>query len=124
MDQSIPQFSASSYSVAESAGVVPLLVQRIGDTTADVAADFTSADGTATNGLKYTAVSGTLAFGAGETNHTILPILDNGWVDGTKNFPVILGNLTGDAFLGIRTIDHGGGAERLRLEHAGLARPS
>jgi hypothetical protein len=53
-----------------------------------------------------------------------LPILDNGWVDGTKNFPVILGNLTGDALLGIRTNDHGVGAERLRLEHAGLARPS
>jgi hypothetical protein len=72
MGQSIPQFSASSYSVAESAGVVPLLVQRIGNTTADVAADFTSADGTATNGLKYTAVSQCLKTNKNTENERIV----------------------------------------------------
>ena len=57
------QFSASSYTVAESAGAVTLTVLRTGDTNTAVGVDFATADGTATNGLKYTATNGTLAFG-------------------------------------------------------------
>ena len=73
------------------------------DTNTAVSVDYATADGTATNGLKYMAVAGTLAFGVGETNQTIVvPILNNGLVDGTKNFRVILSNPT-DAVLGTRT---------------------
>ena len=98
------QFTATSYTVAESAGTVTLTVQRTGDLNTTVSVDYATADGTATNGLKYTAVSGTLAFGASETNKTIVvPILNNGFVDGTKTFRVILSNPTGGAILGTRT---------------------
>jgi len=98
------QFSAPSYTVAESAGAVTLTVQRTDDTSTEVGVDYATADGTATNGLKYTAVSGTLAFGAGETNKAIVvPILNEGFVEGTKSFRVILSNPTGGALLGART---------------------
>lgn len=97
------QFSASTYTVAESAGAVTLTVQRTGDTSTVAGVDYATADGTATNGLKYTAVSGTLAFGASETNKTIVvPILNNGLIDGTKTFRVLLSNPTAGALLGVR----------------------
>jgi polyhydroxybutyrate depolymerase len=97
------QFSAASYTVAESAGAVTLTVQRVNDTNTPVSVDYATADGTATNGLKYTAVSGTLAFGTGETNQTlVVPIVNNGFVEGSKNFRVILSNPT-NAVLGTRT---------------------
>src|ERR1035437_5031244 len=116
------QFATSSYTVSEAAGSVSLTVQRLNDTSTEVSVDYATADGTATNGLKYTAVSGTLAFAAGETNKTlVVPILNEGFVEGTKNFQVILSNPTRGAVLGTRTIvlvyitDNDTG---LRLEYA------
>jgi len=50
------QFAASTYTVAESAGAVTLTVQRLNDTNTVMSADYATADGTATHGLKYTAV--------------------------------------------------------------------
>lgn len=95
------QFSATSYTFGESAGFATITVQRLSDPSTTVSVDYATTDGTATNGLKYTAVSGTLAFGAGETNQTLLvPILNEGFVEGTKNFRVILTNATGGAVLG------------------------
>ena len=93
--QATVQFSVASSTVAESAGTATLSVRRLNDTNTPVSVDFATADGMATNGLKYTATNGTLTFGPGETNQTIVvPILNNGFVDGTKNFKVILSNPT------------------------------
>src|ERR1700690_4407070 len=85
------QFGLAIYSVAESAGAVTLTVKRQDDLSTAVGVDYATADGTATNGFKYTAASGTLAFGANETNKTIVvPILDEGFVEGTRYFHVHL----------------------------------
>lgn len=101
--QSTVQFTATNYTAAESADTVAVTVQRLNDTNTAVTVDYAAVDGTATNGLKYTAIPSTLAFGAGETNATILlTILNNGFVEGTKNFRVILSNPT-NAILGTRT---------------------
>jgi len=98
--QSTLQFSASTYTVAESAGTATLIVRRLNNTDTIASVDYATANGTATNGMKYTAVAGTLVFDAVETNHTIeVPILNNGLVDGIKNFNVILSNPT-NAVLG------------------------
>ena len=97
------QFTATSYAVAESAGNVTLTIQRTGGLGTTSSVDYATADGTATNGFKYTAVSGTLAFGANETNQNIaVPILNDGLVGGTRSFRVILSNPT-NAVLGTRT---------------------
>jgi len=101
---SIIQFSATSYTVSEGAGTVTLTVQRTNDVDTAVKVDYATVDGTATNGLKYTAVSGTLQFAAGETNQPIVvPILNEPFIEGTKNFKVNLTNASADAVLGTRT---------------------
>ena len=93
--QSTLQFSTSTYTVTENAGTATLSVRRLNDTNTVVSVDYATTDGTATNGLKYAATSGTLAFAAGETNQTIVvPILNNGFVDGARTFKVILSNPT------------------------------
>src|SRR5262249_22428647 len=98
------QFTAASYSVPENVGNAVLTVLRTGDINTAVTVDFATVDGTATNGLKYTAVSGPLPFGTNETSKVIaVPILNNNVVDGVKNFRVILSNPTGGALLGTRT---------------------
>jgi hypothetical protein len=98
------QFSAATYSVAEDVGAVTLTVWRTGDTNLAVTVDYATADGTATSGLKYTVANGTLAFAPGETNETIVvPILNEGLVEGTKYFRIILTHATGGAVLGTRT---------------------
>jgi hypothetical protein len=97
------QFSAATYTVAENAGSVSLPVRRLNDTNGVVTVDYATADGTATNGLKYTATNGTLAFAPGETNQAIVvPILNEGFVEGTKTFTVTLSNPT-NASLGTPT---------------------
>lgn len=97
------EFSASSHTVAENAGPVTLSVQRADDVETLVTVDYATVDGTATNGVKYTAVSGTLTFTAGVTNQAIaIPILNEGAIEGTKNFTVVLSNPTGGAVLGSR----------------------
>ena len=98
------QFTASSFSVNEAAGAVTLTVQRQGNLEPLVGVDYATADGTAVAGLKYTAVSGTLAFGTGETKKdVVVPILNDGFADGTKTFRVTLSNPAGGAVLGARS---------------------
>jgi len=100
LGQSTLQFSANTYTVPEWAGSVTLTVQRANDASTEISVDYATADGTATNGLKYISTNGTLAFAAGETNQTIVvPILNDGFVEGTKTFRVTLSNPT-DAVLG------------------------
>jgi poly(3-hydroxybutyrate) depolymerase len=93
--QSTLQFTAPNYTVAEWAGTVTLTVQRTNDINTEVSVDYATADGSATNGLKYTATNGTLAFAAGATNESIVvPILNEGSVEGTQSFTVALSNPT------------------------------
>jgi polyhydroxybutyrate depolymerase len=79
--------------VAENAGTATLSVRRLNDTDTVVSVDYATADGSATNGLKYISTNGTLAFAAGETNKAIVvPILNEGFVEGSKTFTVRLSN--------------------------------
>ncbi len=89
------RFTTTSCTVGEWAGTVSLTVQRANDTDTAVSVDYATADGTATAGVKYTATNGTLIFSSGETNRAIVvPILNEGFVEGTKTFQVILSNPT------------------------------
>jgi hypothetical protein len=102
--QSTVQFSASTYTVVETAGFVLLTVQRTGDTTTAVSVDFATTNGTATAGLDYTANNGTLNFAPGETNQIIaVPILNDGLPEPSayESFTVTLSNPS-NAVLGTR----------------------
>jgi serine protease len=97
------QFAATAYTVAEDAGAVTLTVERLDDTNSVVSVDYATTNGTAAAGLKYKAVSGTLAFPAGVTNQAIVvPTLNEPFVEGTRGFQVTLSNPTGEAVLGGR----------------------
>ena len=99
------QFASGTYTVAEDAGTVSITVRRSGDVNTTVGVDYATLDGSATNGVKYTAVSGTLAFGPGETNQTIvIPILNDGVVGGPTIFRAALSNPSGGAVLGLAAV--------------------
>ena len=90
----------ASCSVAEDAGVARIRVLRGSEENLAATVDYATSDGTATNGLKYTATNGTLTFAPGETIHTIMvPLLNDSVVGGDKYFRVTLSNPT-NAILG------------------------
>ncbi|HTX70236.1 MAG TPA: Calx-beta domain-containing protein, partial [Thermoleophilia bacterium] len=95
-------FSAPVYTIGENGGTATLTVTRTGGTASAVTVDYASADGTATAGVNYTTVSGTLVFDAGVAAQTIsVPIIYDS-VDGapSKTALLTLSNPTGGAVLG------------------------
>ena len=64
--------------------------------TQEVRVDYATADGTATAGADYTAVSGTLTFAPGETVKTVqVAIIDDGHDDDGETFTLRLSNAVG-----------------------------
>jgi hypothetical protein len=81
-------------SVRENGGSVAFTLTRSGDASAPARVLYQTADGTATAGTDYTAVSGTLDFAAGETMKTItIPILYDPAEETSETFFL---NLSGD----------------------------
>jgi hypothetical protein len=104
-DGGIVQFSATKFTVDETAGSAVITVQRTGDTSGQVTVDFTTSDGTATAGADYTAVSTTLTFVPGQVIQTVtVPILDDVIGDGDETVTLSLTNATGGAVLGTRRV--------------------
>src|SRR5262249_55494686 len=66
-----------------------------------VAVNYATSDGSAVNGNDYTATSGTLTFGIGETQKTFtIPILDDQLVEGSETINVTLSAPTNGSTLG------------------------
>lgn len=84
-------FQAATNSFLETSGTVPIFVQRIGSTSASVQVSYSTVSGTAVNGVNYTAVSGTLNFGVGESLKAIsLPLLYDPQVTGNLDLTLKL----------------------------------
>lgn len=79
------QFSAGSYLVNEIGGYATVSVVRTGGAGGTVSAQFSTSDGTATNGVNYVATNGTITLLAGQTiasfNVPILNLPDGAVVD-------------------------------------------
>jgi hypothetical protein len=88
------------------------VVTRSGDTAPAVQVDFATQDGTAHAGTDYTATSGTLSFGPGDTTETIsVPIIGNTILQSDRSFTVSLSNpLASAAFGAQETFATGGGS--------------
>src|SRR6185369_9377723 len=86
----------------ENSGSIPIQVVRTGTNLASgVIVQYAVVNGTALAGTGYTATSGTLTFGAGETSLTFnVPILDNTLLQGDKTFQAKLSNPGGGGALG------------------------
>ena len=97
------RFSASAYTVSESAGVATIRVERTpGSTASAVTIDYaTVPGGTATPGADYLLTSGTLTFKAGEVSKTFtVPIVNDNVDEPSETVNLALSNPTGGATLG------------------------
>jgi VCBS repeat-containing protein len=94
-------FAVGDVSILEGdAGTINLVftVSRTGGSTGAVTVDYATADGTATAGSDYAAVSGTLSFANGETSKTVTVVVTGDVVDeGSETILLDLSNATGGA---------------------------
>ncbi len=100
------QFAAATYTVVESAGTAMIAVSRSGGAAGDATVDFATSDGTATAVGDYTATTGTLTFGVGQTSLTFaVPIANDAVADGVETLNLTLSNPGPNATtkLGLRT---------------------
>ena len=96
-------FEFGTYRAGEDTGSVVLGVRRSDDGDLPATVDFRTEDQTATNGVDYVAIQGTLTFAPGETLRLLtVPILNDGEKESLERFQVILSNPTGGAVLGAR----------------------
>jgi sugar lactone lactonase YvrE len=103
-DGSVPtgvQFETPTQFAFEGLQSVQVKVIRTGDVSSATSVSFATANGTATAGSDYTAVSGTLDFAAGELSKSInVPILNDNLFEGAgETFNVNLSSPTGGALL-------------------------
>jgi len=104
-DQARPgslQFTVAAVSVQENAGSITLTVNRVNGSNSAVRVQFATANGTASSGSDFTAVSGALTWADGDTSaKTIsIPILNDVAFENNETFSVTLSNPTGGATLG------------------------
>jgi hypothetical protein len=98
------EFGTPAYSVGETGRTVTITVTRMGGTASDVTVEYATSDGTAKEGTNYTAASGTLSFGQGQTSQTFsVAILDDGVAGPNRTVDLTLSNPRGGASLGTRT---------------------
>ncbi len=102
-NDSVISFSSADYLVNEDALVARISVTRSGGTIDPATVDFaTGTNGTATVGLDFTAVAGTLLFPAGVTLRTFdVPIIDDTFNEFNETVPLMLFNPTGSSGLGL-----------------------
>jgi hypothetical protein len=95
------RFSGSAYTVSEAGPVATITISRSGGTASGVTVDYVTSDGTATAGVDYTAVSGTLLFAAGQISQTFtVPVTNDAIDEPNKTVNLGLSNPTGGATLG------------------------
>ena len=84
-------FSPASYSVSEAGSSATVTINRTGNTSSLVSVHFATANGTATAGSDYTAVSQDVSFAAGETSKTVsVPITDAHVIGGSRTVSLAL----------------------------------
>lgn len=87
------QFDASSYSVDEAAGTASVTVRRINGSDGRISVQYAALAGSATAGLDFNGVSGTLTFNDRETEKTIaVPIINDALVEGDETASLVLSN--------------------------------
>ena len=122
------RFTASDYSVSETAGSITIAVQRTGG-LGPASVQYSTSNMTAIAGQDYFPVSGTLNFEGGQTTATFtVPITNDGIVEPTETFMVVLSNVVGTggtlgtpntATVFITDGGSGGGGSEARFDYDG-----
>lgn len=96
------QFSVADYTVNENGATATISVTRLGGSDGAISVDFATSDGTAVDGVDYTAASGTLNWDANDTSDKTfdVPIIDDGLIEGSETVILTLSNPQGGATLG------------------------
>lgn len=98
---SIVQFSSRTYLTFEGNQALAVHVLRLGDLSETLAVDYQTSDGTATAGLDYVPLRGTLEFAPLEASQTIyLSILRDELAESNETVRILLKHPTGGASLG------------------------
>ncbi|WP_272946224.1 Calx-beta domain-containing protein, partial [Geobacter sp. OR-1] len=94
--------SASAYSIGEAGPSVTITATRTGGSSGAVGISYATSSGTALSGSDFTATSGTLSWGDGDTASKTfeVPITDDALVESNETFTVTLSSPTGGASLG------------------------
>lgn len=94
------EFGRTNFVVPESTRYLTVPVRWRGPTDRTVTATLTSINGTASAGTDFVAVTQTVTFNPGDTDHDVqVEIRDNPRVDGDRSFPLHLSTPTGGARL-------------------------
>ncbi|HTL55238.1 MAG TPA: Calx-beta domain-containing protein [Candidatus Limnocylindrales bacterium] len=94
-------FSATNYIVSEAGNAV-ITITRTNGSAGLATVKYATANGTATNGVHYRAVSGQLTFLPGETNKTFtVPIIDEAIKEGDHTVLLSLSSPSGSATIGL-----------------------
>jgi uncharacterized repeat protein (TIGR01451 family) len=95
------QFSTTGYTVLETAGIATISVVRTGGTRGAVSVNFAALAETATPGMDFQPVSGTLTFAAGQAVSTFtVPVLADPWDNHNETVELVLAAPSGGASLG------------------------
>ncbi|MBI1733651.1 MAG: SBBP repeat-containing protein [Candidatus Rokubacteria bacterium] len=97
------ELSADVFGVTENAGTAVITVTRTGGAASGASVQYRTEDDTATGGLDYRSVQGTLTFEAGELRKTVsVPIINDTRPEGNETFVFTILNPGGGASLGLR----------------------
>ncbi len=98
------QFKSAVFSASETSALVTITITRTGGTASGVSVDYASGGGSATPGSDYTAVTGTVSFGAGILTRTFTVSVTNDTLDEvTEELILTLSNPQGGASLGAQS---------------------
>lgn len=94
-------FNSPTFTVNQNAGTATITVTRTNGTDGIVSVNYATTNGTATNGINFNNVSGTLTFNAGVASRTFtIPIINGTTVQPDKTVILSLSTATGGAQLG------------------------
>jgi hypothetical protein len=98
------QFQYSTFSTQENWGYAVVYVTRTGGSSGAVSVDYSTTPGSATAGVDFQSVAGTLTFADGETTKTFqIPLIDDAFSELDEDLLIALSNPQGGASIG--TID-------------------
>ena len=106
LDPSVPVLSiAGPVDVNEAAGTLTYTISLSNPSTSAISVDVATANGSATAGSDYAALTQTVSFAAGETSKTVtVAITDDATYEGPENFTLGLSGATGGAAIGSATV--------------------
>jgi subtilisin-like proprotein convertase family protein len=103
LEEGLLQFTTTGVPASEDGGLITVSVSRTEGSVGIVTVDFATSDETARDGLDYTAKSGTLTWGDGETGTKTfeIAILPDAANEGKENILLTLSNATNGSRIGL-----------------------